>query len=54
MRFKPRVAVFLEARSIVIVEIVKPDYFIAALQQSGGNVVADEARAAGNEWCHEC
>ena len=42
----------LEARIIVVVEIVESDDFIAACQQSLAHEEADEAGGAGDQYLH--
>ena len=39
----------LQRRIVVVIEVVEPDHFVAALEELAGYVIADEAGRAGHE-----
>ena len=53
LRLEPREAGLLERGVVVRVEVVEADDLVAARQQPFGDVVADEARGAGDEHPHQ-
>ncbi len=53
MSLQSRESRFLDARVVVVIDIVDADHFLASIKESVRNMRADETSCAGDERCHK-